>query len=135
MKLLKVMNTKKEVGRWGEEIAAVYLKRNGYSIVDRNFFTPEGEIDLIALQKEKEEQILIFVEVKTRTSEKYGFPEEAFTRKKWDHMLRAIDRYLEDYLDFGDAWQIDVIAIQKLSEEQLPEIVHFKNIVMSYDRE
>ena len=126
---------KKEVGRWGEEIAAVYLKRNGYSIVDRNFFTPEGEIDLIALQEEKEEQILIFVEVKTRTSEKYGFPEEAFTRKKWDHMLRAIDRYLEDYLDFGDAWQIDVIAVQKLSEDQLPEIVHFKNIVMSYDRE
>jgi len=125
----------KEVGRWGEEIAAVYLKRNGYSIVDRNFYTPEGEIDLIALQEEKEEKILIFVEVKTRTSKKYGYPEEAFTRKKWDHMLRAIDKYFEDHLDYGDTWQIDVIAVQKLSEEQLPEIVHFENIVMSYDRE
>ena len=125
----------KEVGRWGEEISAVYLKRNGYSIVDRNFYTPEGEIDLIVLQEEQEEQILIFVEVKTRTSEKYGFPEEAFTRKKWNHMLRAIDRYLQDHPEFGDAWQIDVIAVQKLSEDQLPEIVHFKNIVMSYDRE
>jgi len=125
----------KEVGRWGEEIAAVYLKRNGYLIVDRNFYTPEGEIDLIALQEEKDEQILIFVEVKTRTSEKYGFPEEAFTRKKWDHMLNAIDRYFQDQPDFRDTWQIDVIAVQRLTEDQPPEIEHFENVVMNNGRE
>jgi len=79
----------KEVGNWGEEIAAVYLERNGYSIIDRNFYTPEGEIDLIALREEKEERILIFVEVKTRTSEKYGYPEEAFTRKKMGPYVKS----------------------------------------------
>jgi len=129
------MKSNKEVGRWGEEIAAVYLKRNGYLIVDRNFYTPEGEIDLIALQEEKDEQILIFVEVKTRTSEKYGFPEEAFTRKKWDHMLNAIDRYFQDQPDFRDTWQIDVIAVQRLTEDQPPEIEHFENVVMNNGRE
>jgi len=125
----------KEVGSWGEEIAAVYLERNGYSIIDRNFYTPEGEIDLIALREEKEERILIFVEVKTRTSEKYGYPEEAFTRKKWDHMLKAIDRYLQDQPDYGDAWQIDVIAVQRLSEDKPPAIEHFDNVVMNNGRE
>ena len=125
----------KEVGSWGEEIAAVYLERNGYSIVDRNFYTPEGEIDIIALREEKEERILFFVEVKTRTSEKYGYPEEAFTRKKWDHMLKAIDRYLQDQPEYGDAWQIDVIAVQRLSEDQPPEIEHFDNVVMNNVRE
>lgn len=128
------MNNRKEIGRWGEEIAAAYLNRNGYLIVDRNFYTPEGEIDIIALQDEEEERILIFVEVKTRTSEKYGYPEEAFTRKKWDHMLKAIDRFLQDQPDYGDAWQIDVIAIQRLSEGDPPEIEHFENVVMNYDR-
>jgi len=124
---------KTEIGRWGEEIAAGYLIRNGYSILKRNFYTPEGEIDIIALQEEKDEQILIFVEVKTRTTEKYGFPEEAFTRKKWDHMLKAIERYLQSQSDYGDAWQIDVIAIQRLIKKDPPEIEHFENVVMNYD--
>jgi len=124
---------KTEIGRWGEEIAAGYLIRNGYSILERNFYTPEGEIDIIALQEEKDEQILIFVEVKTRTTEKYGFPEEAFTRKKWDHMLKAIERYLQSQSDYGDAWQIDVIAIQRLIKKDPPEIEHFENVVMNYD--
>jgi putative endonuclease len=127
------MMNKTEIGRWGEEIAAGYLIRNGYSILKRNFYTPEGEIDIIALQEEKDEQILIFVEVKTRTTEKYGFPEEAFTRKKWDHMLKAIERYLQSQSDYGDAWQIDVIAIQRLIKKDPPEIEHFENVVMNYD--
>ncbi len=126
---------RKELGRWGEEFAAVYLKRNGYSIVGRNYYTPEGEIDLIALQEENDEGILTFVEVKTRTSEKFGFPEEAITQKKWDHLLKAINKYFQDQPDYEDAWQIDVIAILRFNEDQIPEIEHFKNIVMNYDRD
>ena len=135
MKLLNVMNTNKEIGRWGEEIAAAYLRQKGYSIVDRNFYTPEGEIDIIAFQVDNEEVILVFVEVKTRTSEKYGYPEEAFTRKKWDHMLKAIDRYLQDQSDYEGAWQVDVIAVQRLNVGKPPDIEHFENVVMNYDRE
>ena len=129
------MNTNKEVGRWGEEIAAAYLKQKGYLIVDRNFYTPEGEIDLIAFHEDNEEEILVFVEVKTRTSEKFGYPEEAFTRKKWGHMLKAIDRYFQDQPNLGDAWQVDVIAVQRLIAGKAPDIEHFQNVVMNYDRE
>lgn len=129
------MKTNKDVGRWGELIAAAYLNRRGYSIIDQNYFTPDGEIDLIALWKETEAEILVFVEVKTRTSEKYGYPEEAITMRKWGRMLKAIDRYLLENPGFDGAWQIDVIAIQKLIESEPPEIVHFENIVMNHDRE
>ena len=134
MDLVCVMN-KKKVGRWGEEIAAAYLLKKGYSIIDRNFFTPEGEIDIIALHEEKEEQVLIFVEVKTRTSEKFGYPEEAVTSKKLNRMLKAIDRYFQDQPEHEDIWQIDVIAIQRMREDQPPEIEHFENVVMDYGRE
>ncbi len=125
----------KEIGRWGEEIAATYLKRKGYSIVLKNFYTSEGEIDIIALQEENEERTLIFIEVKTRTSEKYGFPEEAITMKKWDHMLKAVDRYFQEHPENSEAWQIDVIAVQRLNKDQSPNIEHFENVVMDYGRE
>lgn len=128
------MESNQEIGRWGEDLAAAYLKQKGYSILDRNFYTPEGEIDLIALKEENDERVLIFVEVKTRTSDKYGYPEEAFTRKKWDHMLKAIDRYMRAGSDFGEGWQIDVIAIQRLSKSDPPAIEHFENVVMNHDR-
>lgn len=129
------MNINKEVGRWGEEIASAYLKRKGYIIIDRNFYTPEGEIDLIASLEENGERVLIFVEVKTRTSEKYGYPEEAFTQKKWDHILKAIDRYLLNHPDFKDPWQVDVIAIQRLNKDAPLDIEHFENVVMNHDKE
>ena len=128
------MKTNKEVGFWGEEIAAAYLIRKGYSIVDQNFYTSEDEIDLIALREENEEQVLIFVEVKTRTSEKFGYPEEAISQKKWNHILKAMDRYLLDQSEYDD-WQVDVIAIQQLNEDETPDIVHFENVVMNHDRE
>jgi len=50
-------------------------------------------------------------------------------------MLKAIDRYLQDQPDYGDAWQIDVIAVQRLSEDQPPAIEHFDNVVMNNGRE
>jgi putative endonuclease len=126
---------KKEIGRWGEEIAADYLCRKGYSVIDRNFTTPEGEIDIIAIKVHQCEERLIFAEVKTRTSAIYGYPEEAITLKKWKNMLKAIDIYLQNHLDYQDDWQIDVIAIQRLKKDQPPEIEHFENVIMDYDRD
>ena len=129
------MNKNKKVGRWGESIAAAYLEGKGYSIVDRNYSTPEGEIDLIAVLKENGEEILVFIEVKTRTSEKYGYPEEAITLRKWGRMLKAIERYMVDKSGYEGAWQIDEIAVQRLLESGPPDIDHFENVVMSHDRE
>jgi len=126
---------KKEIGCWGENIAADYLSRKGYSILARNFYTPQGEIDLIALKVDRDEKTLVFAEVKTRTSDRYGYPEEAITLKKWKNMLKAIDNYFQDQPEYQDGWQIDVIAIQRLREDHPPEIAHFENVLMDYGRE
>lgn len=125
----------KEIGIWGEGIAATYLIQKGYSIVLRNYYTSEGEIDIIAFQEVDEERMLVFVEVKTRTSIKYGFPEEAITKKKWDHLLNAVNRYFQEHPEYIGAWQIDVIAVQRLTKDQSPNIDHFENVVMDYGRE
>ena len=108
------------IGRWGEGVAAAYLESKGYLVVDRNITTPAGE------------KFLIFVEVKTRTSQKYGYPEDAITRTKWDHLIAAINDYLTDHPELEEIWQVDVVAIQKLSLSEPPDIQHFENVDLSY---
>ena len=70
---------KKVLGRKGEELAASYLKREGYKILKRNYKTPFGEADIVALSKDG---YTCFVEVKARESDAYGHPAEAVTREK-----------------------------------------------------
>ena len=77
-------------GKEGEYIATEFLKNNGYKILDRNFACKRGEIDIVAF---KDEQI-IFVEIKSRTSTKYGLPSEAVTKEKIKHLLRTAETYL-----------------------------------------
>ena len=84
------MYVNKETGKLGEDIAVHYLKQNGYVILDRNFECRQGEIDIIAL----DEKEIVFVEVKTRTSNKYGAPSEAVNKIKQKHMLQTIKYYL-----------------------------------------
>ena len=86
-------------GQSGEKAAAAYLAGQGYNIVHRNYRYKRAEIDLIA-QKEK---LLVFVEVKTRKSDRYGFPEEAVNQKKTDLFLLAADHYIDQ-----TNWQHDV---------------------------
>lgn len=127
------MSYQQKIGRWGENIAAAYLEEKGYSIIGRNYSTREGEIDLIALIEDRGEDILVFVEVKTRTNQKLGYPEESFTDKKWKRMMRTIERYLDQKTDFEGGWQVDLIAIQRLRDDHPPDIRHFENIMMGYD--
>ncbi|MCD7728488.1 MAG: YraN family protein [Clostridia bacterium] len=68
----------KKLGKKGENMAAKYLKKQGYKILKRNFKTPFGEIDIIAMQQDT----VAFVEVKTRLSDIYGAPSESVTRQK-----------------------------------------------------
>jgi putative endonuclease len=110
------------IGRWGESVAAGYLERRGYAIVDRNARTPYGEIDLVA----RRGVMLFFVEVKTRTNRSYGLPEEAVTARKRSHMLAAAEYYAA--AKELDSWQVDVIAIEGHPGGEA-EIVHFENIL------
>ncbi len=83
------MRGKRGYGELGEEYATNLLKWKGYQILKRNFKSKLGEIDLIAI----DEETLVFVEVKTRWSKKYGKPEEAVTPKKLERIKRIGQLY------------------------------------------
>jgi putative endonuclease len=119
------MSYRQSLGRWGEGIAADYLIERGYEILDRNVRTPYGEIDLVT----KYEESVIFVEVKTRASSNFGWPEEAVTEQKKAHLLDAAQAYLQDIPEFEGDWQVDVLAVEKIEAGKAPQIMHFKNVI------
>ena len=88
----------------------------------RNNRTPFGEIDLIAQQ----DASLVFVEVKSRSSAEFGFPEEAVTPAKQQHILESAQTYLQEHPEFDGDWRVDVIAISRTQDGE-PEIHHFEN--------
>jgi putative endonuclease len=111
------------LGRWGEDLAARFLEARGYRILDHNVRTPYGEIDLIASR----DDTLVFIEVKTRSSTSYGWPEAAVTPKKQAHLLKAAQDYLLNHTDLPENYRVDVIAIQQSPGGGLPDIRHFEN--------
>lgn len=117
-------NRKQSLGRWGEEHAAAYLEQHDYHVVARNVRTAYGELDLVAQQGET----LVFVEVKTRTSDSYGLPEEAVTPLKAAHILASAQAYLQEHGDENTAWRVDVVAIRKMPGADV-EVVVFEDAV------
>ena len=116
------MKYKQQIGKWGEEAATGYLIKHGLEIIERNARTPYGEIDIVARQ----DDIYIFVEVKTRTSNKMGLPEESITHRKRERMLAAADHYAAEHEI--DHWQIDVVSVEG-KPASIPKITHFENAV------
>ena len=117
------MYFKQEFGKEGEDVAAQYLNEKGYKILDRNFACKRGEIDIVAF---KDEQI-IFVEIKSRTSTKYGLPSEAVTKEKIKHLLRTAETYLiiKNLMDIDV--RIDVIEVYK--EKGIYQINHLEQVI------
>ena len=105
------------LGESGEDQAAFYLKNKGYTIVESNYKTVFGEIDIIAQDK----KTIVFVEVKTKSNSSFGLPEEMVTQKKKEHLIRTVQWYLKENKYLGKA-RIDVIAIDD-------EIRHIENAV------
>lgn len=131
-------NSRQALGRWGEDRAAEYLIDKGYEIIERNIRTEYGEIDILArLDLSKTENglqegavpgsILVFVEVKTRSSSTFGYPEQAVNSRKMEHMLDSAQSYLQLNPELGPDWRIDVIAIRRYSSGRPAEILHFEN--------
>lgn len=125
--------SRQELGRWGEAHAAEYLVDQGYTIVARNERTPYGEIDLVAqkvsgptAESRESQELLVFVEVKTRTSQSFGYPEEAVTPRKQINLISAAQHYLQEHPDLNLDWRIDVISIERYPD-QAPIIHHFDN--------
>jgi putative endonuclease len=99
------MNNQK-IAKIGEKIGFTYLIKKGYQIIAINQKYRVGEIDLIAKKGGK----LIFVEVKTRTNWKFGYPEQSFNYLKKRRFKLAIGRYL-CRTKYRGSWQVDLIAI------------------------
>ena len=111
-----------DIGKQGEEIACEYLERNGFKIVEKNYHFGHGEIDIIAYEND----VLVFVEVKTRKSLLYGTPELAVTKAKQKQIKKIAEAYL--FLKkINDTYcRMDVIAIVMVSKNN-PLINHIRN--------
>lgn len=95
-----------ELGRKGEEIAKDYLMNKGFDILELNWRLGRKEIDLIARMGE----LVVIVEVKTRSTDFYGNPEDAVTRTKQNFLIKAADAYAQT-LDFDAEIRYDIISI------------------------
>ena len=78
-------------GRNGEKRAALYLKKNGYKIIETNYKTPISEIDIIAYDK----NVLCFIEVKTRKNADFGTPSEAVDKRKQQKIIQGAFSFLQ----------------------------------------
>lgn len=117
-------NYRQKLGAKGEKMAAEYLVKNGYLIIDRNFRTREGEIDLIA---EKNEE-LVFIEVKSRSSLTFGSPEEAVNEKKQQKIMAVINRYLEKKGLNTAKWRLEIITLFLDRKKHRLSLRHLKNL-------
>jgi len=117
------MNQNREIGILGEKIASDYLKKIGYVIIQRNFMCRQGEIDIIAQDKDEK----VFIEVKTRTNLKYGLPIEAVTPIKQKHIKEAVKYYLYKKSIRNEYIRIDVIEVYLNESKQ--RINHIKQIL------
>lgn len=115
---------RKTVGAVGEAAAATYLIENGYRILERNFRTRIGEIDIIA----EKNDILTFIEVKTKTGTKTGMPYEQVTHTKLRHLRRIIEVYLIMKKAHSRKCALDVISIVLDNHEQVKELKHYQSI-------
>jgi len=111
--LRKIKDTQKiTTGKEGEKIAAAYLKKNGYRIIEINFRCPIGEIDIVA----KEKNDLVFVEVKTRKSIALGYPEQAVGIRKQKKMSQLALWYMQKRKIADTNARFDVVAITLMPE-------------------
>jgi putative endonuclease len=117
------MSAKDDLGREGEQVAVEYLERAGLRVLDRNWRCADGEIDIVAAER----QVMVVCEVKTRSSASYGTPIEQITRAKLVRLRRLASRWLVAHGVLFDEVRIDVIGlIRKPSGDY--EIEHVRGV-------
>lgn len=114
-----------ELGRYGEQVAADYLEQKGYEIIDRNVKVKKGEIDIWA----KQEDTLVFVEVKTRRSAWSGKAIEAVDARKKEQLLRVIACSIV-FMSIDMDMRFDVIAVQVVDDTQVA-LTHVQNVELA----
>jgi putative endonuclease len=115
------MNSRQLLGKTGEALAVDFLKKRGLRIVDKNYRCPLGEIDIVAMDG----PILVFVEVKTRSSCRFGVPQEAVDYRKQIKLRQLANFYLKHRHLHDTKCRFDVVAILIL--DQTFKIEQIKN--------
>jgi len=110
-----------ETGNIGESKAAEYLIENGYSILEKNYRHKRNEIDLIAVRDE----LLVFVEVKTKSYTQFGNPEEMVDQAKADRVISAAENYVFEQ-DWPHNIRFDIVSVL-MKGERVQEIKHFED--------
>lgn len=116
-------NENKFIGNKGEDLAAIWLQQNQFNIVERNWRFKRSEVDIIAYKK----KVLHFIEVKTRTSDKFGFPEESIDTKKMEALKRAAVAYIAENAQWT-LIQFDVLSILIKQEPKAIEYFFIEDV-------
>lgn len=111
------MNTK-PLGRKGEDLAASYLRDRGWEILERNYRTRRGEIDLVC----RDSDTIVFVEVKARTPTDFARPDQSVTRRKQAKLRRLVEEYLVTHRLESSDIRFDVLGVTLGSRR--PEFEH-----------
>lgn len=107
----------------GEKFAADYFLERGYLLLFTRYRTPEGEVDLIV----RHQNLLLFVEVKTRTSDIFGEALESVTPLKLHRLLKVAETYRHRYNWWGP-WRIDVVTVELTLDGRLQSLDHYEDV-------
>lgn len=113
------MDSRRSLGDQGEDLAAAALKKQGYKILARNYRTPLGEIDLVA----RHGGALVFIEVKTRRSRRFGSPQEAVHPAKQERLRNLAEYYLSQKGLGEVAVRFDVVGILWQADKPQIEVI------------
>lgn len=117
---------RQQVGRKGEEAASEYLKKQGYSIIETNYRSKLGEIDIIA----RDGNMVVIVEVRTKTGLAFGRPEESINHEKARKLHRLALQYIQSNYHREMPSRIDLIAVMlEKSSGLVKDVKHIKNIL------
>ncbi len=109
-----------DTGKRGEELARDFLKKRGFHILETNYRCPEGEVDIISRYKD----CLVFTEVRTKTSQQFGSPEESITYIKKRRLIATTRHYIQKHDNQLLLWCIDFIAVE-LDKKGKPSRIEF----------
>lgn len=116
-------------GTKGEQLAVNFLKKKGYTILQRNYRRRNGEIDIVCYDR----GTIAFVEVKTRYSDTYGPPELSVTETKKRQIITVALQYIADKKIEGTSLRFDVVSILYSSDKKYPTITLFRNAFTKND--
>ena len=117
----KLLSDSRKLGQWGEKYCQRYLRAKGFVYIAGNFSIRAGEIDLVMADN----KTLVFVEVKTRSSEDFAKAQEAVNQQKRNRIIKTAKYFLKKYNLTDEAFRFDVVTVI-LGQKGKPQVEHFK---------